>query len=195
MCSSGAVGKLHYCICYRRAERLCTGSCRLRCQGTGRCRATASPSTPTSTIPGLSPPRLCQRRTPQAATAAPLTCLRAGNTTGTPLTGGHQILGSALCAIPESCLHGHLPEGLLWAFRRRVFLQFDGVNNAFYVWMNGQPVGYSQDSCLPAEFDVTRFLQPGRNLVSVQASLVPPSSARPCVPNVKMIMEYVIMTY
>ena len=52
----------------------------------------------------------------------------------------------------------------------RVFLQFDGVNNAFYVWVNGKPVGYSQDSCLPAEFDVSNFLQEGKNLISVQVS-------------------------
>ena len=74
-----------------------------------------------------------------------------------------------------------------------MFLQFDGVNNAFYVWMNGQPVGYSQDSCLPAEFDVTRFLQPGRNLVSVQASLDPPSSARHCVSVLMIICQRTVL--
>jgi hypothetical protein len=56
----------------------------------------------------------------------------------------------------------------------RVFLQFDGVNNAFYVWVNGKPVGYSQDSCLPAEFDVSKFLQEGKNLISVQVPLPHP---------------------
>ena len=50
----------------------------------------------------------------------------------------------------------------------RVFLHFAGVNNAFYVWVNGTQVGYSQDSCTPAEFDVTHLLQPGRNLVALQ---------------------------
>jgi len=53
----------------------------------------------------------------------------------------------------------------------RVFLQFEGVNNAFYVWVNGKPVGYSQDSCLPAEFDVSNFLQKGKNLIAVQVPL------------------------
>ncbi|EIE18998.1 hypothetical protein COCSUDRAFT_20201 [Coccomyxa subellipsoidea C-169] len=51
---------------------------------------------------------------------------------------------------------------------RRVFLHFEAVNNACYVWVNGQQLGYSQDSCLPAEFEVTTVLQPGRNLLSVQ---------------------------
>ena len=49
-----------------------------------------------------------------------------------------------------------------------VCLAFEGVNNAFYVHVNGEEIGYSQDSCLPAEFDVTHALAPGRNLVAVQ---------------------------
>lgn len=48
----------------------------------------------------------------------------------------------------------------------RVFLHFGAVNNAFYCHVNGEEVGYSQDSCLPAEFDVTAVLKPGRNLVT-----------------------------
>ena len=51
---------------------------------------------------------------------------------------------------------------------RRVFLHFDGVNSAFYLWVNGRQVGYSEDSMTAAEFDVTPFLQPGRNLVAAQ---------------------------
>ena len=38
---------------------------------------------------------------------------------------------------------------------RRVVLRFDGVYSAFYVWVNGKRVGYSEDSTLAAEFDVT----------------------------------------
>ncbi len=40
---------------------------------------------------------------------------------------------------------------------------FDGVDSAFYLWCNGLPVGYSQDSRLPAEFDLTSFLRAGSN--------------------------------
>jgi len=40
---------------------------------------------------------------------------------------------------------------------------FDGVNSAFYLWCNGVFVGYSQDSRLPAEFDITEHLKPGAN--------------------------------
>jgi beta-galactosidase len=58
-----------------------------------------------------------------------------------------------------------VPPG--WA-GRRVFLHFAGVNSAFYVWLNGRWVGYSEDSMTAAEFDVTPFLGPGPNLLAVQ---------------------------
>jgi len=44
---------------------------------------------------------------------------------------------------------------------------FDGVNSAFYLWCNGQWVGYSQDSRLPSEFDLSPFLVAGKNHISV----------------------------
>ncbi len=49
-----------------------------------------------------------------------------------------------------------------------VVLHFGGVTSAFYVWVNGQKVGYSQDSCLAAEFDITEYLRDGSNRVAVQ---------------------------
>jgi len=51
---------------------------------------------------------------------------------------------------------------------RQVFLHFDGVDSAFYVWVNGLPVGYSQDSRTPAEFNITRHLRPGRNVLAAE---------------------------
>jgi beta-galactosidase len=51
---------------------------------------------------------------------------------------------------------------------REVFLHFGGVNSAFYVWVNGQQVGYSQDSKTPAEFNITRYLREGENTVAMQ---------------------------
>lgn len=50
---------------------------------------------------------------------------------------------------------------------RRIFLHFDGVKSACYVWLNGKKVGYSQGSMTPAEFDVTEYLKPGENLLAV----------------------------
>ena len=58
-----------------------------------------------------------------------------------------------------------LPEG--WT-DRQVTLHFGGVSSAFYVWVNGERVGYSEDSRLPAEFDVTPYLEAGENTVAVQ---------------------------
>lgn len=51
---------------------------------------------------------------------------------------------------------------------REVILHFGGVSSAMYVWVNGKKVGYSQDSKLPAEFDVTSFLKKGENTLSVE---------------------------
>ncbi len=51
---------------------------------------------------------------------------------------------------------------------RQVFLNFDGVESAFYLWINGQKVGYSENSYCPAEFDVTNFVKPGENVLAVQ---------------------------
>ncbi len=49
-----------------------------------------------------------------------------------------------------------------------VILHFGGVTSAFYVWVNGEKVGYSQGSCLAAEFDITNYLVEGQNRVAVQ---------------------------
>ena len=51
---------------------------------------------------------------------------------------------------------------------RRIILRFGGVESAFYVWVNGQRVGFSKDSRLPAEFDITNVVRPGENLVVTQ---------------------------
>ena len=49
-----------------------------------------------------------------------------------------------------------------------VLLHIGGAGSAYYVWVNGQRVGYSEDSKLPSEFNVTRFLKPGRNVIAMQ---------------------------
>ncbi len=51
---------------------------------------------------------------------------------------------------------------------KEIFLNFGGVNSAFYVWVNEKPVGYSQDSKMPAEFNITKYLKGGKNSVSVE---------------------------
>ncbi len=47
------------------------------------------------------------------------------------------------------------------------FLNFEGVDSCFYVWINGSYIGYSQVSHMTSEFDVTDVLQDGTNTVAV----------------------------
>ncbi len=49
-----------------------------------------------------------------------------------------------------------------------IVLHFGGVTSAFYLWVNGEQVGYSQGSCLAAEFDITNYVKKGNNRVAVQ---------------------------
>ncbi len=51
---------------------------------------------------------------------------------------------------------------------RDIFLNFDSVDSVFYVWLNGQEVGFSSDSRLPAEFNITPFLKSGSNTLAVK---------------------------
>jgi beta-galactosidase len=52
---------------------------------------------------------------------------------------------------------------------RRVFLHFEGGTSAMYIWVNGQKVGYSENTKSPCEFDITSYVKPGKNLVAVEA--------------------------
>ncbi len=51
---------------------------------------------------------------------------------------------------------------------RQVFLVFEGVDSAFYVYLNGKMVGFSKDSRLPAEFNITPYLKEGENVLAVR---------------------------
>ena len=51
---------------------------------------------------------------------------------------------------------------------RRVVIHFGGVSSAMYVRLNGKEVGYSEDSRLPAEFDLTPYLKDGENALEVE---------------------------
>jgi beta-galactosidase len=50
----------------------------------------------------------------------------------------------------------------------RTILHFGAVSSAMYVWVNGEEVGYSEDSFLPSEFDISKNLKPGKNKVAVK---------------------------
>jgi beta-galactosidase len=51
---------------------------------------------------------------------------------------------------------------------RRIFVTFDGVDSALFLWINGERVGYSVNSRNPAEFDITRYVKPGRNVIAAE---------------------------
>lgn len=51
---------------------------------------------------------------------------------------------------------------------RQVFIQFAAVKSAFYIWVNGQKVGYSQGSKTPAEWDITNYLKDGENTLALE---------------------------
>jgi len=59
-------------------------------------------------------------------------------------------------AIPKDCTG------------RQVFIHFDGVSSAFYLWVNGKKVGYSQGSRTPAEFDITPYIKDGKNVLAAE---------------------------
>ena len=49
-----------------------------------------------------------------------------------------------------------------------IFVRFNGVGHGFYLWVNGQRVGYSEDSYVPAEFNITKYLVEGDNVMALQ---------------------------
>ncbi|MBW8351786.1 DUF4981 domain-containing protein [Bacillus sp. IITD106] len=49
-----------------------------------------------------------------------------------------------------------------------VYISFQGVESAFYIWVNGDLVGYSEDTFTPAEFDITPYLIEGENSLAVE---------------------------
>ena len=59
----------------------------------------------------------------------------------------------------------NLPEN--WN-SRRTFIHFGGVQSAFYIWINGKKVGYSQGSMEPSEFDITDYVKSGANQLAVE---------------------------
>ena len=59
-----------------------------------------------------------------------------------------------------------LPEG--WLKDSQVFVRLNGVASAFYLWINGEKVGYGEDSFSPDEFNITKYLHEGRNTIAVE---------------------------
>ncbi|MDR1096609.1 MAG: DUF4981 domain-containing protein [Tannerella sp.] len=51
---------------------------------------------------------------------------------------------------------------------KQIFAHFGSVTSNIYVWINGQFAGYSEDSKLEAEFNITKYVKPGKNLIAFQ---------------------------
>jgi beta-galactosidase len=51
---------------------------------------------------------------------------------------------------------------------REIYLRFGAVNSGLYVWINGEFLGYSEDSKLPAEFNITSLARPGSNVIAAE---------------------------
>lgn len=47
------------------------------------------------------------------------------------------------------------------------FLNFEGVDSCFYIWLNGEYIGYSQVSHTTSEFDISKFIKEGKNTIAV----------------------------
>ena len=58
-----------------------------------------------------------------------------------------------------------LPENFS---KGRVYVRFDGVESAYYLWINGTQIGYSEDSFTAGEFDITDALKEGENTIALQ---------------------------
>lgn len=54
------------------------------------------------------------------------------------------------------------------ADNRRIYISFQGVESAYYVYVNGKEVGYSEDTYSPHRFDITDYLVDGENLLAVE---------------------------
>lgn len=51
---------------------------------------------------------------------------------------------------------------------REIYVRFNGAGPGYYLWINGEQVGYSEDSYLPSEFNITPYLKKGMNRIAVQ---------------------------
>ncbi len=68
---------------------------------------------------------------------------------------------------PTGCYSRYVNITQQWLAQGNTRIIFDGVSSAFHLWCNGQWVGYSQDSRIAAEFDLTPFLKAGKNRIAV----------------------------
>ena len=54
-----------------------------------------------------------------------------------------------------------------WLANHDIYVRFNSVGHGYYLWINGQRVGYSEDSYLPSEFNITDYLTDGENTIAL----------------------------
>lgn len=105
-----------------------------------------------------------------------------GKTYGYPIYVNHPFeFGAPYAQLDPNKLVENIPSGYnpVGSYRRtftipaawsgrQVFIHLGAVKSAFYIWVNGQYVGYSEDAKLAAEFDVTSCLHAGQNTVALE---------------------------
>ncbi len=74
-------------------------------------------------------------------------------------------IGHADNPVGSYRLYFELPDD--WE-KRQTIVHFDGVKSAFYLWINGKKVGYSQGSRTPAVFDISAYVKSGKNLIACE---------------------------
>ncbi|WP_167607634.1 sugar-binding domain-containing protein [Maribellus sediminis] len=82
-----------------------------------------------------------------------------------PLTKNQPLIEDSYSPVGSYVTFFDLPES--WD-GREVYIQLGAVKSGYYIWLNGEQVGYNQDSKLPAEFNLTPYLKEGKNKLAVQ---------------------------
>lgn len=108
----------------------------------------------------------------QKAIRTPREIVATGSTSGTPGENNFKPVATAATGIPtvENNVGSYVRTVDVPASWRgkELYIHFGSVTSNIYLWINGQFVGYSEDSKLGAEFDVTRYLKTGENRIAFQ---------------------------
>ncbi|MBJ6368595.1 glycoside hydrolase family 2 TIM barrel-domain containing protein [Snuella sedimenti] len=68
---------------------------------------------------------------------------------------------------PVGSYKRHFTIDASW-LEKTVYVKFDGVKSAFYLWINGEKVGYSQGSMTPAQFNISKYIKEGDNAIALE---------------------------
>ena len=80
------------------------------------------------------------------------------------------VEGPALVPVKDNPVGSYRRDFTLdddWA-QRRTYIEFGGVSSAFYLWVNGEKVGYSEGSKTAVEFDITDYVKAGNNTLALE---------------------------